>query len=500
MRFLFFTWAIFLLVLGGRGLGLGLESEIELIPKEEVKVYMLLPQSNEVYYASACKYAGEFMGSHDTCSYDLQMFLFANISKPIYDVPIEDIDKSFPETYSIHVRIENSLGIQAFGGIRENINFKEMISLSNINLKYSVNFPRSETYIKQTISVFEFSSNKTLEIFSKTVISLLIDQFDGPSYESVFLNMPGVHDIMLPIPTDKSNPTGTMSPRSDEEFGYIEIGTSKFDTVLHKLDELQTRNVDNNKIKGISIEIINHYLKQLPVLSNTCKANLAITINESIPFADVFYIPESIIDRIPTREDRHNLKGCTSINGIHGAVAWFIRRHSFPVEILRKSVVPSVTASQLLDFVHNNLGYSRIKLIKLDLEGLDQLVISNIIEYYVRKPEFKGPCVLAFETNYLSAKHSDYEHEFGDYRNPKIMDILRSVGYSLSHNDSNYGATNSESLAIDCKCHSSDIIQSLSLLHIDVSPIALASNVCSTGTVKSHKVVTVDGVIKDNGL
>ena len=70
-----------------------------------------------------------------------------------------------------------------------------------------------------------------------------------------------------------------------QDYDFIEIGTSNFETLI--------QNATNEK--GLSVEPLKYYLDCLPDKTNVKKINVAITDEPLCDTVDFYYIPENVI-------------------------------------------------------------------------------------------------------------------------------------------------------------------------------------------------------------
>lgn len=168
------------------------------------------------------------------------------------------------------------------------------------------------------------------------------------------------------------------------DYDFIEIGTSDFETLAQQYPDA----------RGISVEPIKKYLDRLPNRDNLIKCNAALVTEAQYvkdSTLDVFYVSEEIIDK-------NNLglwmKGCNSVGKPHDFhVGYFhdpgvwhdaedrtklASRNLLEEGLVTKESVPVITWRLL---VHQyNIG--RIKVLKTDTEGMDAILIRDILQFY----------------------------------------------------------------------------------------------------------------------
>lgn len=143
---------------------------------------------------------------------------------------------------------------------------------------------------------------------------------------------------------------------SPEDYDFIEIGTSDFET------EIQ----DAGLKKGVSIEPVKRYLDALPNPPHVTKIHGAVSNRSGT--IDVYSIsPENII--------KHNLpdwtRGCNSVNAPHKAYAGKV-----PDEIFTKDTVPVYTFTDIINMCH----VKSCKYLKIDTEGHDAIILQSYVE------------------------------------------------------------------------------------------------------------------------
>ena len=171
---------------------------------------------------------------------------------------------------------------------------------------------------------------------------------------------------------------------------FIEIGTSNAQTICQHINGDET-------VIGYSIEPSKVYLEQLPSHPGVQKVNAAITghsrhIAAGKNSVDFYWIPyQTIIDeQLPP-----NIAGLNSINNYH--VAHINRNLTHLVQI---ESVPLLPIDKFLMEQH----IRRIKLLKIDTEGHDAIILRGLYEYIKDTGSniLYMPTVIMFENNGLS--------------------------------------------------------------------------------------------------
>lgn len=182
------------------------------------------------------------------------------------------------------------------------------------------------------------------------------------------------------------------------DYDFIAIGTSNFDTLIQFAD-------DNTK--GISVDAVKYYVDALPNKQNCKKINVGVSNINSV--ADVYYIPETVIER-------HNLpewfKGCNCINNYHPL---HIRHNvSHLCEINKVNII---TTYEL--FYQNSVR--NVKYLKIDTEGHDITILNALFVYIKFLPKIFYPNKIMFETN---------EHNV-PREVTKLIQLYCSIGYRV---------------------------------------------------------------------
>ena len=141
-----------------------------------------------------------------------------------------------------------------------------------------------------------------------------------------------------------------------DDFDFIEIGTSDFDT-----------EIQNAELKrGISIEPVKRYLDALPNPPHVRKVHGAVSDRSGT--IDIYSIsPENI--------EKYNLpqwiRGCNSVNAVHPVVVGKV-----PDEIITRDTVPVYTFNDIIKMCH----VKSFKYLKIDTEGHDAIILESYLE------------------------------------------------------------------------------------------------------------------------
>ena len=166
---------------------------------------------------------------------------------------------------------------------------------------------------------------------------------------------------------------------------FIEIGTSNFNTITQLID-------DTDGLVGFAVEPSLHYLNSLPNKTGVTKANCAIVsatdAAQGVKSVDFYYIPEETIKRLHLGDF---MMGCNSVGDYHGMqVKLGYQKHV---------VIEKVQAYSLESFLHLH-KIRRIRLLKIDAEGYDLVIMEELYQYMVAKNDTRlYPERILFETN-----------------------------------------------------------------------------------------------------
>ncbi len=92
----------------------------------------------------------------------------------------------------------------------------------------------------------------------------------------------------------------TENINSDSEplvLDFIELGTSNFNTCT-QVAEAQLRSGAIQQVRGVAVEAIGQYLEALPPVPGVSKVHGAITSDSKEEAVMVYYIPESVLDKV----------------------------------------------------------------------------------------------------------------------------------------------------------------------------------------------------------
>jgi FkbM family methyltransferase len=153
---------------------------------------------------------------------------------------------------------------------------------------------------------------------------------------------------------------------SDGFYDFIEIGTADFDTLIERADD---------KKRGLSIDVSQYHLDNLPNRKNVKK--LCIAVSDEEGEADFHYIPEEKIKRYHLPDF---VRGTSSLYQRHPFVLTLLANEAKD-NLLSKSIDPdeiykskTVKVTRLKSIV-DQYNISAIKILKIDTEGSDGRIL-----------------------------------------------------------------------------------------------------------------------------
>jgi len=184
-------------------------------------------------------------------------------------------------------------------------------------------------------------------------------------------------------------------------YDFIEIGTCDFSTEIEKADDSTV---------GLSVEPLKWYYDALPNKANVKKINKAISSERGE--LDMYFVsPEDIKKyRLPDW-----VRGSSSVNKKNAEVERYLESKDL-LHLFKTKRVPAITFG---DLVAENLVH-KIKLLKVDAEGHDAVIIKSVINYCDEHPEI-FPSKIIFEVNMLTERHLVDE----------CISMLQKRGYKL---------------------------------------------------------------------
>lgn len=457
----------------------------------EYKYDLISPRSGDLLLAKYCKEKDDF---GLMCSY--QVDIIAMVSLLDRSI-IEEYDRTqaTPKSFINARRVDYEIDVYLhYKSAPIHVHFPGTALLDKVAFSYygSINFFAliDMPYFQIDITVHDVAG----EIRSKIAEYSLIVGLETPEYarDKYPLDLfesglrvcdPYASSNPADIPPSLSLSLSPTIPSAQCSLDYIEIGTSNFDTAAQAAHTINMENPHGRLISGISIEAIDSYLKQLPKSDSNILVNAAITIDQisknETAVSTIYYLLESTIEKL---NGFTWLKGCSMVGQVHQGILAFLYRHDLPVELIRRTPVPQMSIDILLRTVMLDANYDRIGLLKLDVEGMDQHLVHQTLDFFdsnlagadVRSPKKSLPCVLYFETwegiidSILLTKLKLHGYMLVHEHTP-ILDKIESMG--------GVSTVLEDCVAILCSCTDQDILRAASLLYA-FTP-SLAVEVCA---------------------
>lgn len=185
------------------------------------------------------------------------------------------------------------------------------------------------------------------------------------------------------------------------KYDFIEIGTSNFDTILEK---------SNDVVIGLSIEPLKFYLDQLPNKLNIQKLNYAISDKDY--FSKIYYVdPKDII----THSLPDWFHGCNSINSPHPQVSRILKQQKLE-HLIKENICECMTWNSLC----SKYNIDSVEHLKTDTEGHDHIIINHILSTSNILPN-----TIHYESNELTA----------EIEKVALLNKLKQNGYQLIADD-----------------------------------------------------------------
>jgi FkbM family methyltransferase len=153
----------------------------------------------------------------------------------------------------------------------------------------------------------------------------------------------------------------------DSHYDYVEIGSCDFDTLVETMPDGS---------KGLTIDAVPTFLRNLPVVENNTKLNYAISNVDGEVI--VYYTPDEFIEKynLPSW-----MRGCNSINNPHPSVDYYLKQHDLPKTYIGQEV--ECLSFKTLSERHN---IKSIDLLKVDTEGHDFIILRSMIDNTLIRP------------------------------------------------------------------------------------------------------------------
>ncbi len=154
-------------------------------------------------------------------------------------------------------------------------------------------------------------------------------------------------------------------------------------------------------------------------------------------------------------------RGGTAMGSIHPNTFNLVRDGRLPADQLQKTFIPAITINSL--FTHLNFEQivredpvsCIIRYLKLDLEGMDQLIVNDTLDFFASftnslTATHHYPCIIHFEDNNLSGSAQT------------LIERLEAIGYTMVGLFARDGTVDIENkMAINYECSVADINRGL---------------------------------------
>ena len=291
-------------------------------------------------------------------------------------------------------------------------------------------------------------------------------------------------------------------PAADCILDFIELGTSSFETIIQRVSMNDTgTDVKIAGYKGISFEAVNYHLQKLPTVEYVLKMNAAIsTDDDTRPYANVYFIPPDVITRGGDLKYDYCFLGSSSVDSVHKMLPLYTIRNNLSSRLIQKDTIPRVSIS----FLFRNYVYeyfSRVNLLKIDIEGMDQKVVHNVIDYH-HKLGFDSlqfmPCIIMYEANGLDGINASLDLDpFVRGKDSYLLHRLEAIGYRIVYVWEYGMITWSDNYAINCDCSSEMLVRATGLLFGNNLPPVIHygdfSGICSAERFLMTSLVSITG-------
>jgi hypothetical protein len=169
-------------------------------------------------------------------------------------------------------------------------------------------------------------------------------------------------------------------------FDFIEIGTSKFDTLIQQA---------NGTSIGLSVEALKFYQDALPDPPGVKKVNAALVGNQSLGHLEIFYVD-------PVDIQKHALpdwlQGCNMVFAPHPAGLKELEKRGL-AHLMRSTRVPALTFAALA----RQEEVRSIGFLKVDVEGQEPAILDSLFQAAVKSPSL-WPSKIFYETQWMDQR------------------------------------------------------------------------------------------------
>ena len=168
---------------------------------------------------------------------------------------------------------------------------------------------------------------------------------------------------------------------------------------------------------GITVMALQNYFDSLPDKPNVVKINKAVVADEQANSVEVYFIPESIIDKFKYEP---YLKSCNSFNKPHPAhtgqgIPHLVQTVSVPATTLKKIY----TENQVESLFH----------LVLNTEGDDSDILLGFADYLATIPSTRWPTKITFKSTDQLTNPAKAQEAVDKYISMNYIMLVPSIGY-----------------------------------------------------------------------
>jgi hypothetical protein len=168
-------------------------------------------------------------------------------------------------------------------------------------------------------------------------------------------------------------------------YDFIEIGTSKFSTLIEKADDT---------VVGLSVEPLGHYLDKLPSPKNVKKLAIGISFNNIEEDIEIYHLPDQYDDG---KTYAFWMFGCNSTNEYHPEHI----KHNI-THLIERTKVHAIPIGKLFE----DYDVTSLTHLKIDTEGGDSSIMIHLAQWFADNPErCHWPEKIQYETNHTTPYH-----------------------------------------------------------------------------------------------
>lgn len=165
-------------------------------------------------------------------------------------------------------------------------------------------------------------------------------------------------------------------------YDFIEIGTSKFSTLIEKADD---------QTIGLSVEPLSHYLDKLPNPKNVRKLPIGISFNNVEEEIEIYHLPDQYDDG---KTYAFWMFGCNSTGGYHPEHV----KHNI-THLVEKYRVQAIPIGKLFE----DYNVTSLTHLKIDTEGGDSDIMIHLANWFKNNPgRCEWPEKIQYETNHTA--------------------------------------------------------------------------------------------------